>query len=364
MAASDTALRDTCQRDVPTSLLQTAKATDKETLRRDSHIHLFRSRWALWHGPGPFGKKLPVTCVVSKSCEVCLVGSKQNFRRIWSISSTDSDIPVFWIFLRICYVWWSAWCFFGEVFWIKATDRPVTGSHRCVLCALHLNQDVLCCDMVRQVPSSIRRCHNDNQLETQTYVVFCAHPIILQHVTIKQRMPSAVEQPNEMRMVKTGKRNTVRRSLQTNRKQRKSWTEHILHLEYSKMIQIWIHLLATMPWGQDLAAVRLGLSPTSTQGELPLLGLVSGPDGWNMDEDGRGSTFGYSIDRNWVVFGSGVMMIPGCHKSWWLAIGNSKDSSSRQVTQERNAYRSLTLDDAWIEDNWRNDRHEVKVFFS
>lgn len=196
MAASDTALRDTCQRDVPTSLLQTAKATDKETLRRDSHIHLFRSRWALWHGPGPLGKKLPVTCVVSKSCEVCLVGSKQNFRRMWSISSTDSDIPVFWILLRICYVWWSAWCFFGEVFCIKATDRPVTGSHRCVLCALHLNQDVLCCDMVRQVPSSIRRCHNDNQLETQTYVVFCAHPIILQHVTIKQRMPSAVEQPN------------------------------------------------------------------------------------------------------------------------------------------------------------------------
>eukprot|EP00434_Breviolum_minutum_P022397 symbB.v1.2.019770.t1/scaffold1596.1/size109882/9 len=51
---------------------------------------------------------------------------------------------------------------------------------------------------------------------------------------------------------------------------------------------------ATTTTSQDLAAVRLGLSPTSTQGELPLLGL---------------------------------------------------DSSSRQVTQERNAYRSLTLDE-------------------
>ena len=47
----------------PTSLLQTAKATDTETLRRDSHIHLFRSRWALWHGRAPYGKKFPVTCV-------------------------------------------------------------------------------------------------------------------------------------------------------------------------------------------------------------------------------------------------------------------------------------------------------------
>ena len=32
-----------------------------------------------------------------------------------------------------------------------------------------------------------------------------------------------------------------------------------------------------------------------------------------------------------------------------VGIGNSKENISRQVTQDRNAYRSLTLDDAWIE---------------
>ena len=75
---------------------------------------------------------------------------------------------------------------FCEVFWIKRLIGHWQGLID-VLCALHLDQDVLCCDMVRQVPSSIRQCRNDNQLETQSYVVFSAYPIIFAACDYKAR---------------------------------------------------------------------------------------------------------------------------------------------------------------------------------